>query len=74
MDQCSQKILTKSKRSSNYYSIYEKKNELEFELEMKNKVVKSVQEFLFLNHMEEFKDKLSKHFYRHSMDSLILDN
>lgn len=32
-----------SRASSNYYRVYEKKNGLEFELEMKKEVVKSVQ-------------------------------
>jgi DNA relaxase NicK len=51
-----------SRQSSNYYRVYEKNNGLEFELEMKKKVVKSVQELLFSEHLKEFEGKLVKHF------------
>lgn len=62
-----------SRQSSNYYRVYQKSNGIEFELEIKKKVAKSVQEFLFTNQFEEFEKKLSKYFYRRSQISLVLD-
>ena len=53
-----------SRLSSNHYPVYEKNHGLEFELEIKNRVVKSFQNLLFSNCLEEFKNELSKHFYK----------
>jgi len=52
-----------SRSSSNYYRVYQKNNGLEFELEIKNKVIKSFQDLLFSDRIEEFEDRLAKHFY-----------
>jgi DNA relaxase NicK len=52
-----------NRSSSNYYRVYQKQNGLQFELELKNQLVKSFQKILFDNSIEEFEDSLSKHFY-----------
>ena len=63
-----------SRQSSNYCRVYEKNNGLEFELKMKKEVLKSVQEFLFSDRIEEFEDTLAKHFYRQYRSSIVLDS
>lgn len=52
-----------NRSSSNYYRVYQKHNGLQFELELKNQLVKSFQKILFDNSIEEFEHSLSKHFY-----------
>lgn len=63
-----------SRQGSNYYRVYEKSNGLEFELEMKKEFVRSVQEFLFSDHLEEFEGRLAEHFYKHSKKSFVLNS
>ena len=75
-----------SRTSSNYYRVYQKTKRinydvyseinhgLEFELELKNELVKSFQKFLFHNHIEEFEGRLVEHFYKHSKKSFVLDS
>ena len=46
---------------------------LQFELELKNELVKSFQEFLFANQIEEFEDRLSQHFLKQSVKYLVLN-
>ena len=55
-----------NRSSSNYYRVYQKQNGLQFELELKNQLVKSFQKVLMDNSLQEFEDNLSKHFYRQS--------
>ena len=43
--------------------VYQKHNGLQFELELKNQLVKSFQKILFDNSIEEFEHSLSKHFF-----------
>ena len=62
-----------SRQSANYCRVYEKNSGLEFELEMKKGVVKSVQHFLFSDQIEEFEDILTKHFYQQYRNSVVLD-
>ena len=62
-----------SRSSSNYYRVYQKNNGLEFELEIKNKVIKSFQDLLFSDRIQEFEDRLAKHFYYQSFELLNLD-
>jgi hypothetical protein len=62
-----------SRSSSNYYRVYQKNNGLEFELEIKNKVIKSFQDLLFSDQIQEFEDRLAKHFYYQSFELLNLD-
>ena len=63
-----------NRSSSNYYRVYQKQNGLQFELELKNQVVKSFQKVLMDNSLQEFEDNLSKHFYRQSFESLNLNS
>ena len=44
-----------NRSSSNYYRVYQKHNGLQFELELKNQLVKSFQKLLFDNSIQEFK-------------------
>lgn len=60
--------------SSNYYSVYQKHNGLQFELELKNQVVKSFQKLLFDISIQKFEDKLSKHFSWQSFEFLNLNS
>ena len=46
---------------------------VEFELELKNQLIKSFQKFLFKNYIEEFKDRLVEHFYQYSKKSFVLN-
>jgi len=71
--------------SSNFYRVYQKEkiinydlysevnHGLEFELELKNKSVKSFQQFLFNNQIEEFEDRLTQHFFKQSSQNFDLN-
>ena len=63
-----------NRSSSNYYRVYQKSNGLQFELELKHQLVKSFQKLLFDNSIQKFEDKLSKHFYWQSFESLNLNS
>nr|WPV76513.1 hypothetical protein [Naviculales sp.] len=56
-----------SRTSSNYYRIYQTKQGVKFELELKNPLVKSFQSFLFNDQKEIFEQKLALHFYKLSI-------
>ena len=71
-----------NRSNSNYYRVYEKTKHdvydgmnrgVEFELELKNQLIKSFQKFLFKNHIEEFEAKLVEHFYKYCKKSFVLD-
>jgi hypothetical protein len=62
-----------SRSSSNYYRVYQNNNGLKFELEIKNEVIKSFQDLLVSDRIEEFEDRLAKHFYYQSFELLNLD-
>lgn len=74
-----------NRSNSNYYRVYEKTKKinhdvcdemnrgLEFELELKNQLIKSFQKFLFKNHLEEFEGRLVEHFYKYSKKSFVLN-
>jgi hypothetical protein len=62
-----------SRKSPNYYRVYENNQEIRFELEMKHSRVQSVQDFLFNGQIPEFEQILTKHFYNHSNKILVLD-
>lgn len=51
-----------SRRSNNYLRIYEGKNSLKFEQEMKGKFLQEYHTLLIENKLEEFEKKLSSHF------------
>jgi len=61
-----------SRTSSNYYRIYQTKQGVKFELELKNPLVKSFQSFLFNNQIEIFERKLALHFYKLSINQIQL--
>lgn len=61
------------RRSSNYYRVYENSGELKFELELKNKMTKLIENFLFSKKFLNFEDQLSKHFYKVSVNYLYLE-
>ncbi len=48
-----------SRTSSNYYRIYQTKQGVKFELELKNPLIQSFQSFLFNNQIEIFEQKLA---------------
>jgi len=62
-----------SRKSPNYYRVYENNHEIRFELEMKSSRVQSVQDFLFSHQIPEFEQILTKHFYNYSTKILVLD-
>ena len=63
-----------NRSSSNYYRVYQKRNGLQFELELKNQLVKSFQKLLTDNSIQQFEHNLSKHFYQQSFESLNLNS
>jgi len=68
-------VLRIANRSScKYYHVYQKQNGLQFELELKNQLVKSFQKLLTNNSIQEFKHNLSKHFYQQSFEFLNLNS
>ena len=62
-----------SRSSSNYYRVYQSNNGLKFELEIKNKSIRSFQDLLFSYRIQEFEDRLAKYFYYQSFELLNLD-
>ena len=74
-----------SRSSSNFYRVYQKTKNinrsvytestdgLEFELEVKKDVIKSFQQFLFNNHVEEFEKRLTQHFFNQSKKNFGLN-
>jgi hypothetical protein len=59
-----------SRKSPNFYPIYNKNNGLEFELELKFEVLISFQQLLFSNGIDKFEHGLSKNFYERSFECL----
>ena len=51
-----------NRRSNNYFRIYQGKNSLKFEHEMKGKFLQDYHSLLVENRLEEFEQKLSSHF------------
>jgi hypothetical protein len=51
-----------SRRSNNYFRIYERKNSLKFEHEMKGKFLQECHSLLVENRLEKFEQELSSHF------------
>jgi hypothetical protein len=51
-----------NRKSNHYFRIYETKNSLKFEHEMKGKVLQNYHLLLVENRLEEFEQKLSSHF------------
>ncbi len=53
-----------NRRSSNFFRIYQKKDGLEFELEIKKTPLKSFQDLLFLRQIQQFESESSYYFLR----------
>lgn len=51
-----------NRKSNHYFRIYETKNSLKFEYEMKGKVLPNYHLLLVENRLEEFEQKFSSHF------------
>ena len=74
-----------SRSSSNFYRVYQKEKKinydvysevmdgLQFELELKKKGIKSFQQFLFDNQIEELEERLTQHFFNQSGKYLVLN-
>lgn len=74
-----------NRSSSNFYRVYQKDKEinysvyseimngLQFELELKKERIKSFQEFLFANQIEEFEERLTQHFFNQSDKYFVLN-
>jgi len=60
-----------ARKSPNHYRVYEAPNGLRFELEMKKTII---QKFLLIDHIKDFEDKLTRHFYAYSKKVLVLDD
>jgi hypothetical protein len=63
-----------NRKSSNFYRIYQTENGLRFELEIKKKQIQQFSELLLVNRIEEFEEKLIKHFYMYSKKVLTLND
>lgn len=73
-----------SRSSSNYYRVYQKTKEinydvsikstegLQFELEIKKDFIKSFQQFLFNNRIDEFEERVTQHFFNQSRQNFGL--
>lgn len=58
-------LLEIGNRGSNHrLRVYEKKRFLEFELKIKKEAIKSYQELLFSGNLDEFENRLVKHYYK----------
>lgn len=62
-----------SRKSPNFYRVYEKKGGLEFEMELKKGALVGVEELLFSNWLEELEEKLAIQFYKRSFGLLDLN-
>ena len=63
-----------SRKSSTFYRIYQTKNGLRFELEIKKTQIKKFSNLLLINDIEKFEEKFTKHFYMYSKKVLTFDN
>lgn len=63
-----------NRKSSNFYRIYQTKDGLRFELEIKKKLIKEVSNLLFCYDIEQFEETLTKHFYTWSKKVLTLND
>lgn len=62
-----------NRRSNHFYRIYEGKNSLKFEYEMKGRFLREYHTLLVENRLEEFETKLSQHFLCNLGKTLPLD-
>lgn len=63
-----------SRQSSKHLRIYQKRNGLEFELEIKKQETKKLQSFLFSNQLEKFEDSSIRCYYKYLWNNLVFEN
>jgi len=63
-----------SRQSSKHLRIYQKRNGLEFELEIKKQETKKLQSFLFSNQLEKFEDSSIRCYYEYLWNYLVFEN
>lgn len=63
-----------SRQSSKHLRIYQKRNGLEFELEIKKQETKKLQSFLFSNQLEMFEDSSIRCYYEYLWNYLVFEN
>lgn len=63
-----------SRKSSNFYRVYQTKNGLRFELEIKKNQIQQVSNLLFSYYIEQFEEILTKYFYTYSKKVLTLND
>jgi len=63
-----------SRQSSKHLRIYQKRNGLEFELEIKKQETKKLQNFLFSNQLEKFENNSIRCYYEYLWNYLIFEN
>ena len=63
-----------SRQSSKHLRIYQKRNGLEFELEIKKQETKKLQSFLFSNQLETFEDSSIRCYYEYLWNYLVFEN
>lgn len=61
------------RNNSRHYQVYQKDQSLGFELELKHRQTKLVQEYLFNNQLDVFECKLVGEYFRYSGEVLCLD-
>lgn len=67
------KMLKINRRNNSlHYRVYQKNERVRFELEFKHRQTKSVQDYLFQNHLDIFEDKLVLQFFKYSGQVLCL--
>jgi hypothetical protein len=69
MNKCCQKTFARSKKNIAEYTRNDQGLILRFELEMKKTII---QNFLLIDHIKDFEDKLTRHFYAYSKKVLVL--
>jgi len=74
-DNTREKILKINRRSNSFhYRVYEKHNGVRFELEIKKRQIKLVQDYLFNNQLEKFEHELTHTYYQYSERLFPLNN
>jgi len=68
------KMLKVNRRNNSlHYRVYQKNQDIRFELELKQRQTKLIQDYLFQNQMDIFEDKLVLQFFKYSGKILRLD-
>jgi len=62
-----------NRQSPNYYRVYQKDQKVRFEIELKHRQTKLVQDYLFQNQLDVFEDQLVIQYFQYSKRVLCLD-